>query len=341
MVHRAFWLGLGLLLSPLSYATQACISQTEPERVFGANPVVTYLIMAIAPEKLVGWNFTPPPQAKGVFSADSFDKPIIGGWFGQGQTPNIEALIKTRPDLAILSGATVDLSRQTALTGLGLPVCTVKLDALSDYPLAIRQMGTWLHREQKAQAFATLAEHLITQQAQRRAQLQAQNIPIKTVYYAQSPSGLETECVGSIHAEVIPLAGGKNPHYCPADAEQGSRFGKVSISFEQLMRYNPDAIVTQENAFYDKVYQDTRWRNLKAVQNKQVFLMPQAPFRWMDRPPSYMRLLAMQWLMAQLYPEQTDIDMNEQVRGFFKQVFDADLNEDQIARVLQGGLVDE
>jgi iron complex transport system substrate-binding protein len=161
------------------------------------------------------------------------------------------------------------------------------------------------------------------------------------VYYAQSPSGLETECVGSIHAEVIPLAGGKNPHYCPADAEQGSRFGKVSISFEQLMRYNPDAIVTQEKAFYDKVYQDPRWRNLKAVQNKQVFFMPQAPFRWMDRPPSYMRLLAMQWLMAQLYPEQTDIDMVEQVRGFFKQVFDTDLTETQIQRVLQGGWVDE
>lgn len=341
MLRRALWLGVWLLCSPLSYSADACQAQPEPMRVYGANPVVTYLIMALAPEKLVGWNFPPPPQAKGVFPADSFDKPIVGGWFGQGQTPNIEALIKTRPDLAILSGATVHLSRQTALTGLGLPVCSVKLDALSDYPFGLRQMGKWLHREQKSEAFARLAEQLMAQQAARRAQLQAQNTPVKTVYYAQSPSGLETECVGSIHAEVIPLAGGRNPHHCPADAEQGSRFGKVSISFEQLMRYNPDAIVTQEKAFYDKVYQDPRWRNLKAVQNKQVFFMPQAPFRWMDRPPSYMRLLAMQWLMAHLYPEQTDIDMVEQVRGFFKQVFDTDLSEAQIQRVLQGGWVDE
>lgn len=330
-------------IAPVSAAeSEAC--NFEPKNinlVYGANPVVSYLLVALAPEKMIGWNFEPPEQARGIFAADSFDKPIIGGWFGQGRTPNMEALLKTKPDLIIMSDVTVNLSRQESMLKLGLPVCRMNLNQISDYPASIRAMGQWLDRTQKAETFARLAEKTIATQAERRETLLQQGIATKTVYYAESPSGLQTECVGSIHSEVIPLAGAKNPHICPAQAQDGSRFGKVSISFEQLLRYNPDAIVTQEKAFFDKVYQDPKWALLDAVKNKQVFFMPQTPFRWMDRPPSYMRLLAMQWLMEKLYPDQFDYQLEQQTKLFFSQVFEVDLTPEQLEKVLQGGVLND
>ncbi len=321
----------------LSAGDDFCQPPETVSKVYAANPVLAYLVMAVAPDKLAGWNFPPPPQAKGIFPEASFQLPVIGGWFGQGRTPNMEVLLANQPDLIVMSGATVHLSRQQTLKDLGVPVCQLQLDVLSDYPLGFRRLGQWLGVPERGEALAQAAERVLTLQAQRRDLLAASGVPVKTVYYAESPNGLATECRGSIHSEVIPLAGGLNPHICPSDSAQQSRFGKVAINFEQLLKYDPDAIVTQERRFYDKVYRDPKWANLKAVRNQQVFFMPQTPFRWMDRPPSFMRLLASQWLMNRLYGDQMRIDMAAQVKTFYQQFFQVTLTDVQVSNILGGG----
>ncbi|WP_319558552.1 ABC transporter substrate-binding protein [Thiomicrorhabdus sp.] len=331
-----------LILAMISNAAadDACHLKHEPQRVYSANPVVTYLMMAMAPEKLVGWNFPPPPQARGIFPDNSFDKPVIGGWFGQGRTPNMEELIRSKPDLMLLSGATVNTDQQRVVEKLGVPVCYLKLDRLTDYPQDLRNLGHWLGKAQRGEKLAQEVEHILNRLAEHKRMLQAQGA-LKTVYYAESTSGLATECRGSIHSEAIPLAGGINPHICPNDHAKQSRFGRVDINFEQLLRYNPDAIVTQEIGFYERVYQDAKWRSLKAVQNRQVFFMPQVPFCWMDRPPSFMRLLAAEWLMAQLYPQSLNTDLLKVSGDFIETFFQVRPDDVQLQRILNGEIVDE
>ena len=342
------WRQLGLVLvmgwassHNLAYATASaqCFGGNA-ERVYGANPVVTYLIMTLAPEKLAGWNFPPPKQARGIFPEGSFDKPVIGGWFGQGRTPNLEVLIKTQPDLMILSGATVAIEQQRVLEKLGMPVCHLTLDRLTDYPLAFQRLGQWLGVPERGQRLAEDFQSRLAQLQQAKNTL-SDGADLKTVYYAESNSGLATECRGSIHAEVLPWAGAINPHQCPNDAAKERRYGRVDISFETLLKHNPDAVVTQEIGFYEQVYQSPRWRLLPAVKNENVLFMPQVPFRWMDRPPSFMRVLAAQWLMAQLYPEQVDWQMFEQTKAFMKLYFEYDASDLQLKQILNGAIVDE
>ncbi len=60
--------------------------------------------------------------------------------------------------------------------------------------------------------------------------------------------------------------------------------GMEKISFEQVMLYNPDVILVMENVFYKEVFSDPRWQRIKAVKNKKVYLIPNQPFNWFDRP---------------------------------------------------------
>jgi iron complex transport system substrate-binding protein len=298
------------------------------------------MIMAIAPEKLAGWNFAPPKQSAGIFLESSLKKPVLGGWFGQGQTPNLEQLIASNPDLVVLSGTLIKTDQQKVLEKLKTPLCQITLDTLEDYPNAFRQMGKWLGNPQRGEKLADAFTKKLADLAAAKSNI-AQHTAFKTVYYAQSNSGLATECQGSIHAETLPWAGAINPHICMSQSAKESKFGRVDISFEELLRYNPDAIVTQEYGFYKSVYQSPQWQSLKAVQNKQVFFMPQAPFRWMDRPPTFMRALAAQWLMSQLYPQLTQWDMTVQTDEFMQLFFDIQLSDTDIANILTGKIIDE
>ncbi|MBO1927246.1 ABC transporter substrate-binding protein [Thiomicrorhabdus sp. 6S2-11] len=342
-----FWLTVVLsvvfLLSVSTFAkasTSSCKIDGVVEKVYGANPIVTYMLVAMAPRKLVGWNFPVSQQARGIFPDQVFEKPVIGGWFGQGRTPNMEELLGSRPELIVMSGAMVNPKRQQVLQKMGVPVCHLNLDRLSDFPDSFRKLGKWLQNPTRGEKLALAMENLLQQQSHLKGLLAERNLPIKTVYYAQDPNGLASECRGSIHAEVIPWAGGLNPHLCPADQGKNSRYGKVAVNIEQLLRYNPDAIVTQERAFYEQVYQLPNWQSLQAVQNGQVFFAPQAPFRWLDRPPSFMRILAAQWLMQKLYPhvsEIAEIDIIKTAQDFFSLFFRVELSREQAQILLEGG----
>ena len=112
--------------------------------------------------------------------------------------------------------------------------------------------------------------------------------------------------------------------------------GMEKISFEQVMLYNPDVILVMENVFYKGVFSDPRWQQIKAVKNKKVYLIPNQPFNWFDRPPSFMRLLGVKWLANALYPEVFHDDMVKETKAFYKLFLQKDI-DDATAQALLAG----
>ena len=98
-----------------------------------------------------------------------------------------------------------------------------------------------------------------------------------------------------------------------------------TVSMEQLMAWQPDAILvsecamsdTQQSDLYDEICGDSLWRDLRAVRGGQVFRIPQSPFGWIGRPPSAARLLGCLWLADALYPAQAHFDMKTEAREFY------------------------
>jgi len=101
------------------------------------------------------------------------------------------------------------------------------------------------------------------------------------------------------------------------------------------MLHNPDVILVMENVFYKSVFSDPRWQRIKAVKNKKVYLIPNQPFNWFDRPPSFMRLLGAKWLANILYPERYHANMVKETQEFFKLFLGIDLNAREAKAVLR------
>jgi iron complex transport system substrate-binding protein len=154
----------------------------------------------------------------------------------------------------------------------------------------------------------------------------------KTVYYAQGDDGLQTNPSHSTHGQLIDLVGGKNV----ADSvSQGNTTTGVQVSMEQVISWNPDKIITNDPEFYSHVYNDSNWGKINAVKNKEVYLSPQSPFKWFDRPVGANMIIGVPWTAKVLYPDDyKDINMKDATKEFYSNFYHIDLSDDDAKQIL-------
>ena len=255
--RRLLWIALVMLvLMPQANAAQArtIVDMTGrtveiPDvvnKIFGASPPTLYLLYAMAPETIAGWNFPIRDNEKKHLRKDMLDLPVIGGWFGQGRTPNIEHVMAVKPDFMLVwymkDTAASQLVEQTAET-MHLPIVYVRLETLEDYARTFRFLGDLLGRQERGNELADYTERVLAEVAPIVNGVPEQDrIP---VYYAEYLDGLKTECDKSPHAVLIEMAGGRNVNEC----ESKSAYGMESISIEEVINKQPQVIVAQETEF--------------------------------------------------------------------------------------------
>jgi len=303
----------------------------HPNKVFSTSPPVTYMLYAIDPSMLAGLNFPVREWEKKHLRKSIRELPVLGGWFGQGNTPNLEMILRTNPELIVVSkyDSAMNDKVDRAMKTMPMPVVNVKLDSLSDYPAAFLYLGRVLGREERAEKLAAYARQTLSEMSALAASTAAQKRV--SVYYAEGVDGLSTECGSSQHAELIPLVGGRNVHNCRA----GNLYGMEKISLEQLMLYDPETMLALEKTFYGTVFSDPRWQRIKAVRDRRVYMIPNQPFNWFDRPPSFMRFLGAKWLANLLYPERYRIDTAEETQKFFRLFLDVRLDAQETHEILK------
>ena len=300
-------------------------------KVVAVSPPGTYLLYAIDPMMIGGLNF-PLWENERKYTIKEYGRlPVIGGLAGQGRTLNREVLLQVKPDFIVYWAWKDDATSrkfQESLASLHFPLVSVRLDSIDYYPDALRFLADIVNRKNRGETLYSYAMNTLTE-----AKAIAASIPDDqktTVYYAEGTDGLSTEQGGSVHAELIPLAGGINVH----KGEQLDRYGMEKISMEQLLLYDPEVILVKEKAFFDTVYTEPRWRNLRAVREQHVYLIPFKPFNWFDRPPSFMRLLGVKWLLAALHPDLCPIDMMAETKAFYKLFLGVSLSDKDVREVL-------
>jgi len=303
----------------------------RPKKVYSTSPPMTNLLYAIDPSMLAGLTVPVREWEKKYLDKRMLSLPVLGGWYGQGNTPNIEMILKVNPEVIVISmyKSAMNDKVDRAMRMMLMPVINVTLDAIQDYPEAFLYLGLVLGREARAEELAAYTRRTLSE-----ASSLAVSVPVQkrvSVYYAEGVDGLSTECDSSLHAELIPLVGGQNVHRCKG----GDLFGMEKISLEQIMLYDPEVILVIENVFYNKIFSDPRWQRIKAVRDKRVYLIPNQPFNWFDRPPSFMRLLGAKWLANLLYPERCRIDIVKEVREFFKLFLGVELSPEEAKRMVR------
>jgi iron complex transport system substrate-binding protein len=339
-VRRRFLAALGALaLVPRASLAQArreivdsagrkVMIPVRVERVFAAGPPASVLAFAIAPDKLLGWT-TPFRDYERPFVAPKYaDLPTLGRLTGRGNTANVEVVIAARPDLIFDYGAIsptyVSLAdRVQAQTGIPYVLLDGDFDRMAE---SIEQFGRIADEEGRAAQLARYTRDMIGDIARRVATVPPAKRP--RVYYGRGPTGLGTGLAGSINMESIEQVGATN-----VAAELG-RGGLVQVSVEQVLRWNPEVIVTIDPNFFASVRRDSLWREIGAVKSGRVYLAPNAPFGWIDFPPSVNRLIGLRWLCRVLYPETFPEDLRPVVRDFYARMYHQTPTEAQLDALL-------
>lgn len=285
------------------------------ERIYAAGAPASVLAFAVAPDKLMGWTSAFRDAERPFIAPRYADLPAYGRLTGRGNTANVEIVVKAKPDLIIDYGTIRDTyaslaDRVQAQTGIPYLLLDGDFDRMAE---VIVQFGQIAGEEARAAALAQYVRDTITDINARVAKIPAaQRL---RVYYGRGPQGLNTGLAGSINMESIEQVGARN-----VAAELG-KGGLVQVSIEQVLRWNPDLIVTTDPNFYALARTHPIWSAMPAVRAGRLYLSPALPFGWIDFPPSLNRLIGLRWLTRVLYPEVFPEDLRPIVRDFYSRFY--------------------
>lgn len=298
----------------------------QPHRILSAGAPADLLLLALAPEMLLGLSSFDLAVTGADYLSPALTKlPRLGRLSGRASTLSLEKILALNPDIIIDCGSADETFRslaQRTAAQTGIPYVLVDGN-LQDSPRQLREVGKLLGVSQRAEKQAQLAESWL-QDAKRFSQ-QSQQPP--RFYSARGMTGLETGLQGSLHTEAAELLGLVNV------ASQEERHGLAQVSFEQILLWQPDIIFTQDLNTYRHITQDPLWNSLNAVREGQVLLFSGQPFGWLDSPPGINRLLGMRRLQGHF-----DLAIRPQwvndLRTFYQLFYHTALTEVQIQRLL-------
>lgn len=308
---------------------------SEIDNVVAATGPYSILVYMLAPEKLAAWNtFTPVDNMHMDELYTSL--PVVGSW-GSAQTANYETVISLNPAI-VIEGYTVNkkgqiseqvTERQEKFGSIPVVAINGSIIAIEDGDDTIEYLGQLLDCGEQATEFINFRSSVIDNINDK-----VESIPDDEkvhVYYAEGSTGLKTDPSGSLHSEVIYICGGINV----ADCQVTPGMGMTPVSIEQVAEWNPEVILTTDSEFYNSIYSDPLWTNIDAVQNGRVYLAPQNPFCWIDRPYGVHRVIGAAWTANVLYPELfPDTELEELTTEFYSQFFHYDLNNEELKNLL-------
>lgn len=304
---------------------------TAVKSVYASSPTLLYMLYALSPNSISGINFEFNDYEKPYLKDFVLNQPIVGGFFGKGKMPNMEMLLRLSPDLILANqNSKSNLKMKDFFKVIKKPILYLSSTSLDDYVVGFEILGKVLDKKERADELIAYAKESLGLKDKISKYLSENNISKVSIYYAQGSDGLQTECEGSLHASLIEYSGAINVHKC----DNISQYGRVSISFEQVLKYQPDIILVYDREFFKDIFKNKKWSLLKAIKDKKVYLIPYEPFNWFDRPPSFMRFLGIKWLVNLIYPNAFNFDIKDETRRFYKMFLDISLDDDMLSRIL-------
>ena len=230
--------------------------QGAPSKIYASSPPLLYMLYALDPAKISGTNFEWNAFERPYVKKEVQEQPVVGGFFGQGKIPNAEMLLRLNPDLILVNASSRNTKKMSEVFGsIKKPMLYLSATKLEDYLDGFEILGEITGKQERAACLISYAKESLNLTSQVEEYIKKNNLQKIKIYYAQGGDGLATECKGSWHATLIERAGAQNVHKCSEDPNAKS-FGRVKISFEQLVRYDPDVILIYEKELFDKIYGD-------------------------------------------------------------------------------------
>ncbi|MFA5536847.1 MAG: ABC transporter substrate-binding protein [Bacillota bacterium] len=310
----------------------------EVKKVFSTSSTGSALIYTLAPEKLAGWNSELRENEKPFIALQYQNLPDLGRWKGTSYTGNNEELLKAAPDLIISVGDVSEgyISEANEIqTQLGIPVLMVD-GSLQKTGAAYRFLGEVMGEADRAEKLAAYCDktlEAITSNLQSLADTEK-----VAVYYGQGVEGLETEISGTVNSEAFDISGAKN-----VAVPETAGIRRMQVSLEQILKWDPEVIIIstdgdKSHSVYNSILKEKGWSEVRAVKNKEVYEIPGDPYDWINRPPSVVRFIGVQWLSSLLYPDVIKSDLQADIKEFYSLFYRYEISDSEVEVLLQNSL---
>ncbi|MGC9125641.1 MAG: ABC transporter substrate-binding protein, partial [Caldisericaceae bacterium] len=222
------------------------------------------------------------------------------------------------PDLVITTYSTPVKKLEDA----GIPVALLNQESFQGMLNSIQFLGNILNRTSEAfKALVYINQEISSIQSKTKPMV---NKP--SVYFAGS-SVLQTFGKDMIQNSLVALAGGTS-------VSRDVVGGKVNVSYEQILAWNPDFIVLAPycNSKVSDVLSNQSLQSVKAVKNKNVIMMP--AFILSYDVPAPESVLGVMWMANKFYPGSLNFNIDDEAKSFYKNIYSYKLTESDLKIIL-------
>ncbi|MCX6098216.1 MAG: ABC transporter substrate-binding protein [Caldiserica bacterium] len=275
-------------------------------RIATISSTATQLVFAVgAQDQLVVANFGPAVKGKamGLIYPRISQVPEAGNQ----NAVNVETLLAARPDIVL----TEEGPALKQMKAVGLPVYAFSAEQPGQLTDAITRMGVLTGHVDEAEK----SVNLLTAKMKIITDAVASIETAKRLKVYVAGTGIFKTFAGDFFQTfMVRNAGG-------VSVSEQLTGGKVDVSPEQVLVWNPDVIVLTS---YTKdtvadVLANSKLHNVAAVRDQRVYVMPKYVVSWdMPVPESF---LGTMWLAHKLYPDQVHFDMANEITMFYRQFY--------------------
>lgn len=240
---------------------------------------------------------------------------------GTAKDFDLEGCIALKPDLVILPKKLTEQAK--TLSDAGITVIVINPENEKLLKESIEMVATATGTTEKA-------KKLLSYYDEQYAKLEklTKDSKEKPSVYLAGTSDILTVASGKMYQNsVIEKAGGVNVAKDLTDDQW------AKISYEQLLKYNPDMIVIIPEAEFTKedVLKDPQLANLNAVKNKAVYEMPSDFEAWDSPVPSC--VLGSMWLASIIDEEGYSFDdFKDDAASFYKEFYNVDIDKELVTK---------
>lgn len=246
-------------------------------------------------------------------------------WCGTDFSVNIEELLKLKPD--VVFQWTSQPKEIEKMEAAGIKVIALQYGTIDGFRTWINLLGGLFGKQDRAKFLLDYFDTQVAQVTDKIATLSKDDYP--TIIQLSDDMKVSGKGFMSFWVD---NSGAVNP---AADLSGDA----LQIDMEQVYEWNPDIIYIgnftklQPSDLLEGKLEGENWSPVQAVIDGQVYKIPIGGYRW--DPPSMETPLVVKWMAKIQHPDLfADMDMEEELRTFYHDVYDFELTDEMVEEVL-------
>jgi len=244
---------------------------------------------------------------------------------------NIEALLNEKVDLIFIpKDMYLNKEQITKLEKYKIPFVVTEFTSIEEHQQNVHMLGEIFNNREEAKRYIDFYNNMIEEVSKKTVQIPMEE---RIRIYHSLNEATNTVAKNTLAAEWMAIAGGIDVSLEGKLEKDGDKY---FTSLEEILYYNPEMILCNEDGVDEYIRQGQAWKEIDAVKNNKVYLLPNGISRW-GHSTSIETPLAIGWTAKKLYPNIfEDFDIRKATLNFYEDLFEYKLSDEELDQLMSG-----